>query len=65
MQQPWPPESRKGFWGVLPGKNFSNFLFLKLNLIGGVRLAQISGIFFSKIFARLLSKSPVAGFIPY
>jgi hypothetical protein len=25
MQQPWQPQSKKGFWDVLPGKNLPKF----------------------------------------
>ena len=31
MQQPWPPQSQKGFWDLLPGKHPPKFLFLKRN----------------------------------
>jgi len=42
MRPPWPPQFKKGFWGLLPGKNPSKFLFLKLNPLGGNIIAQLS-----------------------
>jgi hypothetical protein len=41
MQQPWPPQSRKGFWEILPRIYFTKFLFLKKNLLIGDMIAQI------------------------
>jgi hypothetical protein len=42
MQQLWPPQSRKDFWEILPGKNSPKSLFLKPNPLIGARIAQVS-----------------------
>lgn len=42
MRQTWPPQSKKGFWDLLPGENPPKFLFLKPNPpIEGI-IAQVS-----------------------
>jgi len=42
MRQPWPEQSKKGFWDLLPGKNPQKFLFLKPNPLIYAMIAQIS-----------------------
>ena len=42
MQQPWPPQSKKGFWDLSPGKNPPKFLFLKPNPLIDTMIAQVS-----------------------
>jgi hypothetical protein len=42
MQQPWPPQSPKGFWDPLPWENPPKFLVLKPNPLVGGMIAQIS-----------------------
>lgn len=42
MRQPWPPQSRNGFWDLLPGKDPQKFLFLKPNPLIDAMIAQAS-----------------------
>jgi hypothetical protein len=42
MRQAWPPQSKKGFWDLLPEKNPPKFLFLKPNPFSDGMIAQIS-----------------------
>jgi hypothetical protein len=42
MQQPWPAQSKKGFWDLLPGKNPQKFLFLEPNPLVDSNIAQAS-----------------------
>jgi hypothetical protein len=41
MRQPWLPQSKKGFWDLLPGKNPQKFLFLKPNPLVNGMIAQV------------------------
>ena len=55
MQQPWPAQSKKGFWDLLPGKNPQKFLFLKPNPLIDAMIAQAS---LKKIFQKFEHTTP-------
>jgi len=61
MRQPWPAQSKKGFWDLLPGKNPPKFLFLKPNPLVTATIAQVSlkKYFFPKFWAYLTFKAKI------
>jgi hypothetical protein len=66
MWKPWRPQSRNGFWDLLPGKNPRKFLFLKPNpLIDGmIAQAPLKKEFFQK-FEHITPPGPQANAVRY
>jgi hypothetical protein len=59
MQQPWPQQSRKGFSGLLFGKNLSRFMFLKpISLKLKNTTSLVEKILFVGIFLPTLHSEP-------
>ncbi len=61
MRQPWPEQSKKGFWDLLPGKNPQKFLFLKPNPLIDTMLTQVSfeKYYFPEFWAYLTLRTKI------